>query len=79
MTRLLGLFVLAVALWVFLEVAWSRVRRALAPPAPSIPPKMPPPAPPERLVRCSECNSHVPAARALAGADERVLCDRCRP
>ena len=77
MTRILGLVALAVVLWIFLEVAWTRVRRALAP-SPPVPTKMPTPAPPERLVRCEGCDSHVPANRALTGADGRVLCERCR-
>lgn len=75
MTRLLGLIVLAVILWMLLEVAWSGVRRALAPPPPA-PRKMPPP---ERLVLCAGCNTYVPAARALADANGQALCERCRP
>ena len=75
MTRILGLVALAVVVWIFLEFAWNRVRSAMSPAPP--PPKMPTPAPPERLVRCEVCNSHVPANRTLTGADGRVLCERC--
>lgn len=75
MTRLLGLFVLAVALWFLLEVAWVRVRRALAPPPAPPKKKMPPP---EKLVLCAGCETYVPAARVLAGADGQPLCERCR-
>jgi hypothetical protein len=74
MSRLLGLVVLAVVLWLVLEAAWSRLRISLGA---AVRPAMPrPPAPPEvaaTLVRCSGCGVHVPRERVEEG-----LCERCR-
>ena len=62
MTRLLGLVALAVVLWIFLEIGWARLKRAVKPLV----------KPPEvTLVRCSGCGVHVPAGRVVAGRSER--------
>ena len=63
MTRLLVFAALAVVLWIFLEIGWVRLKRALsAPESPEIP-----------LLRCSGCGVHVPRGRVVAG-----LCEGCR-
>ena len=74
MTRLLGLMALAVVLWMFLEIGWARLKRAVGEgrPAQPMPPKSPEIS--ESLVRCSECGVHVPRGRLVMG-----LCERCRP
>src|SRR5687767_5466023 len=74
MTRFLALAALAVVLWMFLEIGWTRLKRAVGAgrPMPPIPPK--PPEVTENLVRCSECGVHVPRGRVVAGK-----CERCSP
>ena len=59
MTRLLALAALAVVLWMFLEIGWARLKRAVGGP-PEIP-----------LVRCSGCGVHVPRERVVGGLCER--------
>lgn len=71
MTRLLGLVALAVVLWIFLEIGWARLKRALGAGRPAAP--MPGKPPEIALVRCSGCGVHVPRARLAAGR-----CERCR-
>lgn len=64
MTRLLVFAALAVVLWIFLEIGWVRLKRALsAPKSPEIP-----------LLRCSGCGVHVPRGRVVGG-----LCEECNP
>lgn len=71
MTRLLGLVVLAVLLWLVLEAAWARLRIAIGAGVRPVPPPPPPIA--ETLVRCAGCGVHVSASRLAGG-----LCERCR-
>jgi hypothetical protein len=71
MTRLLGLLALAVVLWIFLEIGWMRLKRAMGAGRPAAP--MPPKPPQISLVRCSRCGVHVPRGRVVAG-----VCEGCR-
>jgi hypothetical protein len=73
MSRLLGLVVLAVLLWLVLEAAWVRLRLSAGA---TVRPIQPPPRRPEiveTLVRCSGCGVHVPQESMVGG-----VCERCR-
>lgn len=67
MTRILALAALAVVLWIFLEVGWARLKRALGagPKSPKLP-EIP-------LIRCSGCGVHVPRGQVVGG-----LCEQCQ-
>jgi hypothetical protein len=66
MTRLLVLAALAVVLWMFLEIGWSRLKRAVGSPKSPKLPEIP-------LIRCSGCGVHVRRGQVVAG-----LCEQCR-
>jgi hypothetical protein len=78
MTRFLGLVLLAVLLWICLEIAWARLRTALGAGRPPDRPQPPLERIGEPLARCAGCGVHVPRSRLLAGTSGRALCDRCR-
>jgi hypothetical protein len=77
MTRLLGLVLLAVALWMLLEIGWVRLRKAVGAGRPA-PPLDRAPEVTETLVRCAGCGVHVPRARLVAEMEGGLLCERCR-
>lgn len=64
MTRLLALVGLAVVVWIFLEIGWTRLKRVKGGERRS--PEIP-------LLRCSGCGVHVPRGRVVGG-----LCEECR-
>lgn len=77
MSRLLGLVVLAVLIWLVLEAALVRLRLAAGVAARPIRPPQRPPGPAEiaeTLVRCPGCGVHVPQKSLIDGR-----CERCGP
>lgn len=74
MSRLLGLVVVAVLIWLVLEAAWSRLRLSAGA---ASRPLQPPPRPPEpiasTLVRCAGCGVHVPRESLVGGRCERCI------
>ena len=70
MSRLLGLVVLAVLLWLVLEAAWVRLRLSAGA---TVRPATKPPEVAATLVRCSGCGVHVPRESVVGG-----VCERCR-
>jgi hypothetical protein len=73
MSRLLGLVVLAVLLWLVLEAAWARLRLSVGATVRPIQPPTRRPEVVETLVRCSGCGVHVPRESVVDGR-----CERCR-
>jgi hypothetical protein len=74
MSRLLGLVVLAVLLWLVLEAAWVRLRLSAGTADPGRRPATRPPEVVATLVRCSGCGVHVPRESVVGG-----VCERCGP
>jgi hypothetical protein len=82
MGRLFELILFAFLLWLAYQGLKARIRAFFSTgsldsrPTPRRP--APPAAPPEVLVRCAGCGTHVPRSRAL-GAGANLYCsERCR-
>jgi hypothetical protein len=86
MTRLFGLIVLAVLLWICLEVAVRFLQNLVGgvrtvsgrmPPPPGVSREPGGPRAIQELVRCSRCGVYVPRPRTVALGGEAV-CEACR-
>jgi len=79
MTRIIGIILLLLILWMAVKSFTRQLRAAVFGP-PSIPKAPPRAAVAETLVQCATCGTYVAASRALkAGRGDAVFCsEECR-